>query len=564
MKAKQDQKLLHKMVYTYTLFFSVIFLLVMGFLYIALAMSSLKEASLSSQMLVRQPLAQLERYISETDDVAYKVMTNAALIKVLAELREENNPSNHFSKNVLDNIDTASVIAAQNSRVSPMRRIIVYNDLGDFISSGAIVDPEAVPRVLNRRSPSAMMDRFRKGELDWSVSLPKKDEWMSYFTDDYITLTRPVMNAYSRDVVGIVEVQQNKRLLEDLLRLAPDKPLLVNIYSESGEPVVLGQAEGNEVVATAVSTLCNWSVELLEPASARKGMLARLAAIMLVAWLLLDLAVYLIIGKISKGISKPLSELAEAVEAIAPGSQGRVAVDSRGIAEIGAVESAFNNMLERLTLSMEQEKKSFLLAMQAQMNPHFLYNVLSVANAMALKGRSDIVVKICANMSSMLRYASSYVTGSATLKEELEHTLAYLELMKSRYDYMFSYEANMDQPLEEVVVPKLIIQPICENCFTHSFSRMEPPYRISIQISGTPKSWKVRVEDNGCGFDEKKREQIVERANNASYSDLNRMGIGGLGLVSSVARLRLLTGLQATCAITGIDGGGSAVEIFIS
>jgi sensor histidine kinase YesM len=303
---------------------------------------------------------------------------------------------------------------------------------------------------------------------------------------------------------------------------------------------------------------------LLEPSSVRAGELARLAGIMAIAWLLLDLAVFLIIGAISKGISKPLSELSEAVEAIVPGSQGKVKVDSRGIAEISAVESAFNNMLERLTLSMEQEKKSFLLAMQAQMNPHFLYNVLSVVNAMALKGRSDIVVKICANMSSMLRYASSYVTGSATLKEELEHTLAYLDLMKARYDYMFTYEAEMDPSLEEVIVPKLIVQPICENCFTHSFSRMEPPYRLSIKISGTPKSWKARVEDNGGGFDEKKREQIVERANNASYSDLNRMGIGGLGLVSSVARLRLLTGLQAMCAITNLAGGGSAVEIAIS
>jgi sensor histidine kinase YesM len=159
----------------------------------------------------------------------------------------------------------------------------------------------------------------------------------------------------------------------------------------------------------------------------------------------------------------------------------------------------------------------------------------------------------------MLRYSSSFVQSTATVREELWHAKAYLEIMKSRYDYMITCSISMDEALADISIPKLIIQPLCENCFTHAFASIEPPYRVGIKVEGTPEKWSIRVDDNGEGFSAKARMRILERANNSSYEDLNRMQIGGLGLISSVVRLKLHTQRRIECEILEASPGSSVI-----
>lgn len=560
---KKDKKLLYRMVFSYTMLFSLIFLIIVGALYTALSANNREQARLNHQVLVGQPLKQLDRFLSEMDDVAYKAMTSEMLIRKFTVLRRDDIPDNHFDYNILESIDTATVIAALNRRVSPMRRIIAYNDKGDFISSGAIVDSSKAGEVLAERNAKELIAEFRDGTREYIISHPQKDEWMEYFKGDYFTFTRPIMNPYSRDVVGIVEVQNNKTILEEYLKFPPDKALSVNVYDEQGSPVLISGGDDDVVVAAAVSDSYGWKIELLEQKGVMRAQQLNLLITVLLTWVILNLAVFVIIRLISMKIARPLTDLTASVEKIIPGAPQRVHANDSGIYEITALESSFNGMLERLTLSMNQEKQAFLLAMQAQMNPHFLYNVLSVINAVALEGKSAVIADICGNLSFILRYSSSYVDSTATIADELRFTAEYLDLMKARYDYMFAYTVQVESDLKSVTIPKLIIQPICENCFTHAFSNMEPPYSIAIQVERVADGLIIRVTDNGAGFKEESRLAIIERANNADYSDLTSMQIGGLGLISSVLRLKLLTGKQVRCDIRNMDSGGSCVEILI-
>lgn len=560
---KRERKFLYRVVFSYTIVFSVVFLIIMGLLYVILAANLREEARLNNQMLVTQPLKQLDRFFSEMDNVAYKAMTSETLIQKFSVLRDENNPANHYDADMLDNIDTATVLTGINGRLDPMRRISVYNDKGDFIFSGSIVDKNRARENLQTRDVSGMMRRFAESGVDYTLSHPQRDVWCEYFQKEYFTLTRPIMNVYSRDVVGIVEVQRNRDILDEYLRLSPDKGLALNIYDETGNPVMINGGDGYAVAATAVSDAYGWTIELLEPKSAVRGEMTRLMGTMALAWLLLCAVVFVVINLIAAKVAKPLTDLTAEVRGISAADPQKIHVDSMGIGEIVSLEAAFNQMLESLTLSMDQEKKSFLLAMQAQMNPHFLYNVLSVINAEALEGHNEKIVRICGNLSGLLRYASSFVQGSATVSEELGHTKSYLEIMKARYDYMFGYTAEMDETLAGVTIPKLVIQPLCENCFTHGFSNLEPPYNIGINILRFSGGWMIRITDNGTGFDEETRLKILERANNASYEDLNKMQLGGLGLVSSVVRLKLFTGCRVVCGIESGGKTGNVVEIRI-
>lgn len=568
MKQKRSRKFLYRMVLSYTLAFSLLLAAILTIVFFILAASQQSQSELNHRLLVNQPLGQLDQFIEEMDDTAYKAMGDYRLINTFTQLRDEASPQNHFTTHIMDDIETASVLGRLNHSIKPAWRVSAYNNYGDFNSTGTIVDKNMVQDALAQRQPEELMQTFSdwfsaEGRIGYILLGPETDHWSDYYKSNYVTLLRPIMNIYSGDVVGIVEVQQNISMLSAYLAPAQGSTLKTNVYDENGAPVLIQGGENDVVVATATSEISSWRVELLEDAGVLRATGVNTALILVAAWVVLTAIIALVIGLIARRISGPLTTLTNSVRHINVANPQQLPPVATKIDEILALHSGFNQVLDELTFSMEQEKKSFLLAMQAQMNPHFLYNVLSVVNAVALEGRSDDIVKICANLSGMLRYSSSYARGTATVSEELEHTREYLELMKARYDYMFHYTITVDPALRGKTIPKLVIQPICENAFTHPFANMEPPYRLDIRVETIPGGWCIRVADNGPGFSDAARRQVMDRANKGGYEDLNKMQIGGLGLVSAVIRLKLITRQQVVCDIQTANPTGAVVVLNI-
>ena len=328
--------------------------------------------------------------------------------------------------------------------------------------------------------------------------------------------------------------------------------------------MVLANTDGYSVVASDVSARYGWSVELLEADSVSRAFRSNIFRLLLASWLVVNIVVLAIIMLLSMYISRPLTALTREVQSIRVGEPEMLKEIPTSIREVRALQDAFNQMIDQLLFTTEQEKKAFLLAMQAQMNPHFLYNVLSVINAVALEGRSKTVVEICENLSGMLRYASSYESGTATIEEELLHTREYLELMKARYDYMFSYTVTAEPALLNVMIPKLVIQSICENAFTHAFSQIEPPYTLDLRVQSEPAGWSITVTDNGPGFDADAIGEIMDKVSTARYEQLSRMQIGGLGLISAVLRLKMQTRQGVRFAVENTIPHGAAVKLFVT
>lgn len=574
MKQRRKNRFLYKMVAAYTLVFGLILMVIFTLLYFILMSGEQSRNELNHQIMVEQPLKQVERFVDEMDDIAYKAMTNQQLIAQFSFLRQnasdpDARQGNYFEFNVMADIDTASILAGINRGVTPSWRLSAYNDKDDFIYTGATLDRSRVQEIMQRRGVGELMQNFRdmfveiNGDPGYLLYPPQNDPWSPWYQSKYVSLIRPIMNVYSGDVLGIVEVQQNLNRLRDYLQLSAETNLVTNLYDQYGSPILVQGGEDYVVMASAVSEQCGWRVELLEPASVMQGTRMRYMQLLLVVWLSLTAVMALVIGIIATRISKPLTELTDKVRTLDIANPQEIPQVPTKIDEIIALQAGFNQVLNSLTFSLDQEKKAFLLAMQAQMNPHFLYNVLSVINAVALEGRSDSVVDICANLSGMLRYSSSYTEGTATVRQEVEHTREYLELMKARYTHMFHYSIAVDPALEQTVIPKLVIQPICENAFTHPFSKMEPPYELDIRVCTEEEGWSITVTDNGDGFDEAERLRVMEKANNTSYDALNQLKIGGLGLVSTVLRLKLLTKRRVVCSITQARPKGSVVKIML-
>ena len=125
----------------------------------------------------------------------------------------------------------------------------------------------------------------------------------------------------------------------------------------------------------------------------------------------------------------------------------------------------------------KQAKTAELKALQSQINPHFYYNTLSSIIVLAENGDSETVVKMCRNLSRIMRYITNTTETTVTLKDELDYVQKYLYCMKVRYQSSLNYSIHVDESLLSQPVPKLIIQPIVENAIRYG-SNCAPPWNI--------------------------------------------------------------------------------------
>ena len=220
--------------------------------------------------------------------------------------------------------------------------------------------------------------------------------------------------------------------------------------------------------------------------------------------------------------------------------------------EISEVYMAFKELCYKLHIAVtntleanERELEARWLALQAQMNPHFLYNTLSVIVAVIDDGNSKTATEMCIKLSDLLKYVTRPSGVNTTLKEEFEYTMNYVQLMKLRYGEYLSYDVQIDHEALEIELPKLTLQPLVENCMNHGFQMSRPPWKIKISCKGNKSSWEIRVEDNGCGMEEEVVERIKARVssnhmilkNESTDSDHH-----GMGLTNTLIRLKLMYG----------------------
>ncbi|RDY29140.1 HAMP domain-containing protein [Romboutsia weinsteinii] len=246
---------------------------------------------------------------------------------------------------------------------------------------------------------------------------------------------------------------------------------------------------------------------------------------------------------------KLLDPLHELIDYINSGSKTKLSIKDNGIDEFKIINNSFNNMLDELKDSMSlayesqiKEMEASFTALQAQVNPHFLYNTLNSISAASDIYGSEVTQKMCQELSLMMRYITSKHQDTKLINE-INHTRNYLELMKISHVDAFDYEINIDIEAYDLIIPKLTIQPLVENCFKHAFSTCTPPWHISINCELIDGCYKVTIVDNGVGFTEKalgdlndfiKKYEVSKYLN--SYKDLS---IGGLGIKNIYSRLAI-------------------------
>lgn len=224
---------------------------------------------------------------------------------------------------------------------------------------------------------------------------------------------------------------------------------------------------------------------------------------------ILILAVFAISSILSREITKPLRRLSESMSRVEKGEFDRVNVDVTMENEIGSLGKSYNLMTERIHTLMEenvyeqkQKRKSELKALQAQINPHFLYNTLDSIIWMSEAGQSDEVVEMTSALAKLLRQSISNDHEQVELGQEMEYVKNYLTIQKMRYQDKLEYTVEVDPKVRHVMIVKLVLQPIVENAIYHGIKYKGSKGTLRIRAFAESEDVCIVIEDNGIGMDE--------------------------------------------------------------
>ncbi|MEJ8305073.1 sensor histidine kinase [Saccharibacillus sacchari] len=232
--------------------------------------------------------------------------------------------------------------------------------------------------------------------------------------------------------------------------------------------------------------------------------------------------------------------------------------------EIGLLELRMHKMSKRIRehihteYALNLEKKTAqLAALQAQINPHFLQNTLQLIGGMAFTETPERLYAVIRAVSEMFRYVVRGPAGLVEVKEELRHLQNYLFIQEHRYPGRIETTLDIGAGTEELLVPKLILQPIAENAFQHAFGPEQALWRLDVAVRRLGEDLEIAITDHGKGMSDERlkelRSDIDQGAGRISGSGEH------IGLANVEARLRLRFGERYGLQLSGGEGIGTTI-----
>lgn len=247
--------------------------------------------------------------------------------------------------------------------------------------------------------------------------------------------------------------------------------------------------------------------------------------------------------------------------------------------ELVAAASQFSPVVERLLQRMVElvspsrmfdhnKRKAQYLALQNQINPHFLYNTLDSIRSEAMLAQLDNVADMTEALASFFRYTISKVENLVSVEEELQNCATYFKIQEYRFEDRLQMEVRCDpeewDEIRRCRLPKLTLQPILENAIIHGTELKLGVGKLVIHLERTQKRLLIRVSDNGVGMDEKTLAKLNSRlGKNALGVQKEEQRKGGLALVNVDHRIRLLFGDTYGLHVFSTLGSGTDVEVTI-
>lgn len=262
---------------------------------------------------------------------------------------------------------------------------------------------------------------------------------------------------------------------------------------------------------------------------------------------------------LSKVLSKPIHSLVGAMRAFEQDADSFTYTPVSGIKEVELLSESFDHMvgkIQKLMATVRDEeinlRKTELRALQAQINPHFLYNTLDSIAWMCERGKTSDAVLMVNALARLFRISISRGHELIPVRSELQHAESYLQIQAYRYRNQFSYEFQVDETCLDYLCNKITLQPIIENAIYHGINGLVDEGKILITVSSQGEDILFTVEDNGNGMEPEQVEAILQK---------ERSDRAGIGIKNVNDRLKIYFGQSYGLTIHSIPDEGTRVEI---
>lgn len=403
---------------------------------------------------------------------------------------------------------------------------------------------------------------------------------------------------YDRAVENVIALQQDsdirsRYILRDLLNTLKSykeaAERTIEVYdNHSGVDVYYDEyvwakeivAYCNAFISMLSESYFDYNVNIYNELRKQQDYINRvLMAYIVVALMLSAVYTLLFIGD----ITRKLKELVSASENVVKGDFTYHGGEKTYIYELDILSEAFRRMVSHISRYIEslhekaelerrlQEEKMKLLSyenalkasqlkvLQAQINPHFLFNTLNCISQTAVKEDAHKTESLIRAVAGILRYSLSMMDRNATLEEEINVVKQYMYIQKIRYEDRFEFNLKINADLKKVLVPAMTLQPFVENAFIHGIEPKEEGGVINIEITEQGDFCTIIIEDTGCGMDEDMLKEIM-----SDSPEQRPVGhTTGLGIRSVVQRLKLMYNRDDIFSIESKKGYGTRVYLKI-
>ena len=214
-----------------------------------------------------------------------------------------------------------------------------------------------------------------------------------------------------------------------------------------------------------------------------------------------------------------------------------------------------------------EQKRQHLLALESQINPHFLYNTLDTFRGLALENGNIQLSDMIEALSLMFKYSVNYEAEMVTINAELDYLCRYMQLQQLRFPGRFLYQEDINCTPEQLLLetcPRFVLQPLVENAIRHGLKDVRQGGCITVAMEIQQDDFYIQVEDNGCGMSQEKVTELSKRLAGREEKDSKSFKEnGGIGLYNVNHRIKIFCGEEYGLKINSVPNVGTCIQVVL-
>ena len=371
---------------------------------------------------------------------------------------------------------------------------------------------------------------------------------------------------------GVIVLSLDERLLEEVLLTVKTEDSQVFMTDETGKIISCTDKAliGTPFTPAAGSSrdklengILGWSIIRVHDNSRYVQSLVEKLLQIVCMGVVLMLAALFVISKISGKLTRDIDGIVEGMQRTdEAGIPARLPRNREMLSEIDVIAKQYNHTIDDLEKALLREKtetensrKAEIRMLEAQINPHFIYNILDTVNWIAIEKDEYDISNAISTLAAILRYAISNSDKPVTLREEVDWLKKYVYLQQFRLKNKFSFEIKTDPEILDVRVHKLIIQPFVENAIMHGFDTQRETYTLQVSMLAEGSKVAITIADNGKGISP----EILAALRSGDVKEIRDKA--GIGLSNAFLRLHRYCEGQDEVSVQSVLDEGTTVTI---